>query len=70
MPGYFSIVIQIKKDNKYNDLISDLTDALISNGFIYDRPDYDCEDNSLSDVIFSKITSIDRNGLLLERDKC
>lgn len=51
MSAYFSIVIQIKKDNKYNDLISDLTDALISNGFIYDRPDYDCGDNSLSDVI-------------------
>lgn len=51
MPGYFSIVIQIKKDNKYNGLISDLTDALVSNGFIYDRPDYDCGDNSLSDVI-------------------
>lgn len=51
MPAYFSIVIQIKKGNKYNGFISDLTDVLISNGFIYDRPDHNCGDNSLRDVI-------------------
>jgi hypothetical protein len=51
MPAYFSIVIQIKKENKYDRLIGDLTDVLLSNGFVYDYPDYDCGDNSLSDVI-------------------
>ena len=51
MPAYFSMILQIKKENKYDDLISDLTDVLISNGFVYDRTDYECGDNSLSDVI-------------------
>ena len=51
MPAYFSMILQIKKENKYDDLISDLTDTLISNGFVYDRTDYECGDNSLSDVI-------------------
>ena len=51
MPAYFSIVIQIKKANKYDRLIADFTGVLLSNGFVYDRPDYDCGDNSLNDVI-------------------
>lgn len=51
MPAYFSIIIDIKKENKYDGIFADFVEVLKKNGFVFKSGFWGFENQPLEEII-------------------